>query len=685
MAAKSQSSINLNDNITVTLSEKRSFKPPKEFVKKAELQSAEYKRLLITGRKNPLKYWAEAAQSLDWIKKPKKTLTGKAPFFQWFVDGKLNASSNCIDRHSRAHANKTAIMWEGEPGETVAWTYADLLDETEKFASSLRKLGLKKGDRAAIYMPMIPEAAVALLGCARVGIIHTVVFGGFSSDSLKDRINDAEAKLVITADMGYRKGSQVALRTQVDVAIQQCPSVSHIITVQRKNVGMRSRDQIRTKTKLSDAKRLDWHELLSSISLSDQAKLGTAEAVDAEHPLFILYTSGTTGKPKGIVHSTGGFLTGVLETFKTVFDYKPSDLYWCTADIGWITGHSYVIYGPLAAGASIFMYEGAPTTPGPDRFWSMIEKHKISVLYTAPTAIRAFMKLGNEHPSKHDLSSLRLLGTVGEPINPEAWMWYRDQIGGSRCPIVDTYWQTETGAIVISPLPSLVATKPGSATLPLPGFDVEVVNKQGEPVPLGSGGYLVIRKPWPSMARTIYKDPERFKKQYFSEFKPKKKGEMIYFTGDGARKDKDGYIWCMGRVDDVLNVSGHRLGTMEIESALVSHPKVAEAAVVGRPDELKGQAVCAFVTLKSQVTRELGKQAAKLDELKNELRSHVSKQIGALARPDDVRFTEGLPKTRSGKIMRRLLRELATNGQIKGDTTTLEDLSVVAALQKDED
>ena len=516
-----------------------------------------------------------------------------------------------------------------------------------------------------------------MLACTRGGFPHTVIFGGFSSEALKDRTQDAHAKLIITADGGYRKGGWVALHESAKIAAKDCPSVKHIVTVKRAHASQLSPGVAAAR----DLKSLeqDYHALMATISSSEASQLGAAESLDSEHPLFILYTSGTTGKPKGILHTTGGFMTGVLRTTKTVLDMRPDDIYWCTADIGWVTGHSYVVYGPLAAGATVFMYEGAPTHPKSDRFWDMIERHKISILYTAPTAIRAFMKLGKEPLEAHDLSSLRLLGTVGEPINPEAWMWYQSVVGGNRCPIIDTYWQTETGAMVISPIPGVTPTKPGCATKPLPGYDVEVVDKEGNPVPPGNGGYLVIRKPWPAMARTIYGDAERFKKQYWSQY------PGIYFTGDGARKDEDGYIWCLGRVDDVLNVSGHRLGTMEVESALVSHPAVAEAAVVGRPDDLKGQAVVAFVTLKSEFSKKMGVDEEHIQKMRDHLKAHVVKEIGAIARPDDIRFTESLPKTRSGKIMRRLLRELAAKGHISGDTTTLEDFSVVAALQKDEE
>ena len=598
------------------------------------------------------------------------------------MGGKLNASFNCLDRHLQTQPHKLAVLWEAETGEVVSWTYTELHAQVERVTAALRKLGLKKGDRVALYLPMIPEAMVAMLACARGGFTHTVVFGGFNAEALKDRIQDAQAAAVITADGGWRKGVWLDLKAQAEAAVSQSDSVKHVITIQRRHAGQLSGaiSPFPLAPVAGSQAGHDWHDLIQRVTPAERKQLGGAEQVDSEHPLFILYTSGTTGKPKGIVHTTGGYMTGALRTTRMVFDLKPEDLYWCTADIGWVTGHTYLVYGPLAAGASVFMYEGAPNHPGPDRIWAMIARHRISILYTAPTAIRAFMRTGAEHPRAHDMSSLRLLGTVGEPINPEAWMWYRENVGGNRCPIVDTYWQTETGAIVISPVPGVTSAKPGSATRPLPGYDVDVVDKQGQPVPAGFGGYLVIRKPWPAMARTIHGDPERFKKQYFSDF-----ADGIYFTGDGARKDEDGYIWCLGRVDDVLNVSGHRLGTMEIESALVSHPKVAEAAVVGRPDELKGQAVVAFITLKADASKAAGGDVARLAAIKKELQAHVVKEIGALARPDDLRFAVGLPKTRSGKIMRRLLRELALGGKVQGDVTTLEDLNVLAALHKEED
>ena len=675
----------MSENISVTLKEDRKFPPSEVFVQAANVSRESYARQMSLGKSDPESYWAEAAGELEWIQKWNRILEWDPPVARWFVGGKINASVNCLDRHLVSQPNKVALIWEGEPTgkgrEVRSWTYQDLFKEVQRFAAGLRAQGFREGDCAAIYMPMIPEAVVAMLGCARVGITHTVVFGGFSAEALKDRIQDAKAKLLITGDGGWRKGAWIGLKEQADQAARDCPTIEKIISIRREMAGFLTAASYSSPVPVS-GRVLDWHALMNSVSQTDAAQNGGASALDSEHPLFILYTSGTTGKPKGIVHSTGGYLTGCLRTSKTVFDLKPTDIYWCTADIGWVTGHSYVVYGPLAAGATVFMYEGAPTTPKPDRFWEMIERHKITILYTAPTAIRAFMRIGTEHPLAHDLSSLRLLGTVGEPINPEAWMWYRENIGGNRCPIVDTYWQTETGAIVISPLPGVVATKPGSATLPLPGYDIDVLDKKGQPVALGGGGYLVIRKPWPSMARTIHGDPERFKKQYWSEFPG-----GIYFTGDGARKDQDGYIWCLGRVDDVLNVSGHRLGTMEIESALVSHPSVAEAAVVGRPDELKGQAVVAFVTLKADAAGKYATQDGNVipPEVGTELKAHVVREIGALARPDEIRFTDALPKTRSGKIMRRLLRELAANGQVKGDTTTLEDLGVLTALQMDEE
>ncbi len=674
-----------SENLSVTLRETRSFSPSEDFVSKATIKATGYGQLIQAATADPEAYWANAAEELTWFKPWDKILNWNPPQSEWFIGGKINASFNCLDRHLTTRARKAALVWEGEPGEVITWTYSELHFQVELLTTALRKLGLKPGDRVAIYMPMILEATVAMLACARGGFTHTVIFGGFNAEALKDRINDAQARVVLTGDGGYRKGSWIDLRTQTDKAVAACPTVEHVISIQRKLAGQLRGATVQdspepTPGRVAHALLHDWHALLHTVTPSDRRAMGGPEPLDSEHPLFILYTSGTTGKPKGIVHSTGGYLTGVLRTTQQVFDLKDEDLYWCTADIGWITGHSYLVYGPLAAGASLFIYEGAPNHPTPDRIWAMIERHRISVLYTAPTAIRSFMRLGIELPRSRDMSSLRLLGTVGEPINPEAWMWYRENVGSGRCPIVDTYWQTETGAIVISPIPGALATKPGSATRPLPGYDVDVVDKQGNPVPAGSGGYLVIRKPWPSMARTIHGDPERFKKAYFSDFE-----NGVYFTGDGARKDNDGYIWCLGRVDDVLNVSGHRLGTMEIESALVAHPKVAEAAVVGRPDEIKGQAIVAFITLKAVAANEVSGNPGALAALKKELQQHVTHEIGALARPDDLRFADALPKTRSGKILRRLLRELAAGGQISGDVTTLEDLTVLATLQKDEE
>ncbi|MBI4549083.1 MAG: acetate--CoA ligase [Ignavibacteriae bacterium] len=645
-------------SITSVLKEKRVFKPHAKFSKEAYIKSlVAYKRLYKFSIKSPEKFWAKIASELHWFKKWNNVLEWKQPFSKWFVGGKINVSYNCLDRHlSTWWKNKAAIIWEGEPGDSRTLTYQQLHREVCKFANVLKKFGVQKGDRVAIYMSLIPELAIAMLACSRIGATHSIIFGGFSANALVDRINDAQAKLVITADGGYRRGNVVPLKTNVDEALQQTPSVQNVILVKRTG----------TDVHITPGRDHWWHDVMETVS-----DVCEAEKLDSEHPLFILYTSGTTGKPKGVVHTTGGYLTGVYITAKWVFDLKDSDTYWCTADIGWVTGHSYVVYGPLAIGATSFMYEGAPNYPEPDRFWKIVEKYKINVFYTAPTAIRAFIKWGEQWPLKHDLSSLRLLGTVGEPINPEAWMWYHEIIGKGKCPIVDTWWQTETGMIMITPLPGATPTKPGTATLPFFGIDADVVNREGKSVGTDHGGYLVIKKPWPAMIRTIYGDPERYKKQYWEEIK------NVYFTGDGARRDKDGYFWIMGRVDDVINVAGHRLGTAEIESALVSHKSVAEAAVVGKPDELKGAAICAFVTLEGGRTPS--------SELKEELRNHVTKEIGALAKPDEIRFTDALPKTRSVKIMRRLLREIAADGSIKGDTTTLEDFSVLEKLRAGEE
>jgi acetyl-CoA synthetase len=644
--------------IESVLSEERVFPPPAEFAAKAHIKSfEEYERIYDEAAKDPAAFWAKQAESLDWFKKWDTVLEWNEPFAKWFVGGKLNVSYNCLDRHlTTSRKNKAAIIWEGEPGEIKTITYLQLHQEVSRFANVLKSLGVKTGDRVALYMPLIPALAVAMLACARIGATHTVIFGGFSADAIRDRVNDGKCKVIVTADGGYRRGAELPLKPVVDEAATQCPSIEHIVVFQRTG----------SKVNMTPGRDHWWHELTKTVSADCPA-----EELDSEHPLYILYTSGTTGKPKGILHTTGGYLTQTAYTTKMVFDMKDEDIYWCTADIGWVTGHSYVVYGPLANGATVFMYEGAPNHPAPDRFWDIIERHKITIFYTAPTAIRAFIKWGEQYPLKHDLSSLRLLGTVGEPINPEAWMWYHAIIGKRRCPIVDTWWQTETGSAMISPLPGATPTVPGTATRPLPGIILDVVTKSGKPVGVNEGGYLVAKHPWPSMLRTLWGDDERYKQAYWSEI------PGYYFAGDGARRDERGYFWIMGRVDDVINVSGHRLGTAEVESALVSHEAVAEAAVVGRPDDIKGQAISAFVTLEG------GREGS--DALKNELRSHVAKEIGALAKPDDIRFTDALPKTRSGKIMRRLLREVAAGGSVAGDVTTLEDLSVLEKLRQDEE
>ncbi len=640
--------------ITSVMKEERVFKPHPKTSKSFHVNSlAKYKALHKAALKNPQKFWAGIANELFWFKKWSKVLEWKQPFAQWFIGGKINVSYNCLDRHlSSWRKNKAAIIWEGEPGESRTLTYQELHRQVCKFANVLKTLNVEKGDRVVLYMPLVPELAIAMLSCSRIGATHSVIFGGFSSQALVDRITDAQAKLVVTADGGYRRGNIVVLKQNVDEALKNTPSVESVIVLKRTG----------SDVHMEPGRDFWWDGLMETAA--DECE---PEKLDSEHPLFILYTSGTTGKPKGIVHTTAGYLTGVYITSKWVFDLKDTDTYWCTADIGWVTGHSYVVYGPLANGATSLMYEGAPNYPEPDRFWRIIDRYKVNIFYTAPTAIRAFIRWGEQWPLKYDLSSLRLLGTVGEPINPEAWMWYHRIIGKGKCPIVDTWWQTETGAIMITPLPGATPTKPGTATLPFPGIDADVLSKDGRPVGKNEGGYLVIKKPWPSMLRTIYGDAERYKKEYWSEIKG------VYFTGDGARRDKDGYFWIMGRVDDVINVSGHRLGTAEIESALVSHPYVAEAAVVGKPDEIKGSAICAFVTLKGKRTPS--------PELKIELVQHVAKEIGSMAKPDEIRFSDALPKTRSGKIMRRLLREIASSGAVTGDTTTLEDFSVLEKLR----
>jgi acetyl-CoA synthetase len=649
----------MSSPIESVLKESRRFTPSADFASKAHIKSmSEYERLWQHGNDDPEAFWAEhAARKLHWFKKWDRVLDWKPPHAKWFIGGTTNVSYNCLDRHlDSPRKNKAALMWEGEPGDSRVLTYHQLHRETCKFANCLKKLGIKKGDRVTIYMPMIPEAAVAMLACARIGATHSVVFGGFSAESVADRNNDATSKLVITADGGWRRGKVVPLKANVDTALAKSPSVEKCIVVNRCN-------QV---VDMKPGRDFWWHELMN-----DATPDCPAEPLDSEHPLFVLYTSGSTGKPKGIQHSTGGYLLGAALTHEWVFDIRDDDVYWCTADIGWVTGHTYIVYGPLANGTTVVMYEGAPDYPKPDRFWAIVEKYGINVFYTAPTAIRAFIKWGDQWPKGRDLSSLRLLGTVGEPINPEAWMWYHRIIGRERCPIVDTWWQTETGAIMITPLPGAIPTKPGSATRPFPGIVAEVVDKAGQPVKPNEGGYLVIRKPWPFMLRTIFNDDERYKQQYWSQV------PGSYFTADGARCDQDGYFWIMGRVDDVLNVSGHRLSTMEVESALVGHPKVAEAAVVGRPDDIKGEAIAAFVTLKG------GMEGS--EELKKELRDHVTREIGSLARPDDLRFTAALHKTRSGKIMRRLLRDIAAGKATTQDTTTLEDYSVLAKLREEEE
>jgi acetyl-CoA synthetase len=640
-------------SIESVLTENRSFPPPAAFAAAAHVKSqAEYDQMYRRAAEDPEGFWGERARELTWAVPWKRVLEWKEPDAKWFVGGALNASVSCLDRHAVGpRKNKAALIWEGEPGDTRVITYGQLHREVCKAASTLAGLGVLPGDFVAIYMPMIPEAVIAMLACARIGAPHTVVFGGFAAEALADRIADCKAKVVITADGGWRRGQIVPLKDNVDKAVATAgSSVEKVLVVKRcgNAVAWHARDAW-------------WHE-----TVAEAPPHHKAPPFDSEHPLFSLYTSGTTGKPKGILHTTGGYLTFAAYTTKLVFDLKDDDIFWCTADIGWVTGHSYVVYGPLAIGATVVMYEGAPNQPGPDRFWELIAKWGVTVFYTAPTAIRAFMRWGDEWPAKHDLSSLRLLGSVGEPINPEAWMWYREQIGGERCPIVDTWWQTETGGIMISPLPGAIATKPGSATRPLPGIAANVVQRDGTPCAPNEGGFLVIEKPWPSMLRTIYGDHERFTKTYFGEV------PGCYFAGDGARKDADGYVWVMGRVDDVINVAGHRLSTMEVESALVSHPKVAEAAVVGRPDDLKGQAIVAFVTPRQGVAAD--------DAFAKVLREHVATQIGALARPEEIRFAEALPKTRSGKIMRRLLREVASGSKARGDTTTLEDQGVLEKL-----
>ena len=645
-------------DIDVLLQENRRFAPADEFRRDANVSDP---AIYDKAARNPEAYWAKEAESLHWFQKWSKVLQWDPPRAKWFIGGKINISYNCVDRHiDTPRRNKAAIVWEGEPGDRRTLTYWDLYVEVQKFANVLKKLGVSRGDRVAIYMPLVPEAAIAMLACTRIGAIHSVVFGGFSPESLRDRINDAKAKVLITADGGYRRGQIVPLKRNADKALEECMSIEHVIVVQRRP-GSLGDEAFAT---MREGRDHWWHRLMADA----EAKCEPAK-MDAEDVLYILYTSGTTGKPKGIVHTTGGYLVGCATTTRVVFDLKEDDVFWCTADIGWVTGHSYVVYGPLANGATCVIYEGAPDWPEKDRFWDICERFGVTILYTAPTAIRAFMKWGDQWPAKHDLSRLRLLGSVGEPINPEAWMWYQEHIGGGRCPIVDTWWQTETGAIAISPLPGITETKPGSATIPLPGFSAELLDAKGDVIPVG-GGLLALTKPWPSMLRTIWGDDDRYVQTYFSKWPGR---PDLYFPGDGAKRDDDGYFWILGRVDDVLNIAGHRIGTMEVESALVEHPAVAEAAVVGRSHELKGQALAAFVTL-----REGFKSSP---DLRDELRNFVADKIGAIARPDDVLFSADLPKTRSGKIMRRLLRDIA-EGRALGDTTTLADPNVVASLKE---
>jgi len=645
--------------ITSMMEEKRVFPPSKEFSSKAHIKSlAEYKKIYERSIKDPDGFWGEQAQNLEWFKKWDKVLDysfGDNLYIKWFQGGKINVTVNCLDRHLKsARKDKVALIWEGEPGDSRKYTYAQLYQEVCKFANVLKKKGVKKGDRVTIYMPMIPELPIALLACARIGAIHSIVFGGFSADALKDRILDASATMLITTDASYRSGKVIGLKTNCDAALASCPGVKTVIVYNRTN----------TKVDMKAGRDFWWHEEMAAPDIKPECK---PEVMDAEDPLFMLYTSGSTGKPKGVLHTQAGYILFVMTTFKWIFDYRDEDIFWCTADIGWVTGHSYIAYGPLAAGATSLMFEGVPNYPKPDRFWEIVDKYKVNIFCTAPTALRAMMRDGDKWPLGRSLSSLRLLGTVGEPINPEAWMWYYKVIGKEKCPIVDTWWQTETGGILITPLPGAVPIKPGSATKPFPGVEAAVIREDGSPASPNEGGYLVIKKPWPGMMRTIYGQPERFKETYFVQF------PGMYFTGDGARVDEDGDFWLMGRVDDVINVSGHRIGTAEVESALVSHPFVAEAAVVGMPHDIKGQGIYAFVTLKAG--------QAKSDDLKKTLVAHVRKEIGPIATPDKIQFTDFLPKTRSGKIMRRILKKIAAGDVTElGDTTTLADPTVVQTL-----
>lgn len=643
--------------IDTVMVEQRRFAPSEEFRAGSQFKSLdEYQSFYDKAAADPEAFWAEQAREhLHWFEPFTETVRWNNPDAEWFIGGKTNASYNCLDAHIEAgNGDKTAILWEGEPGDTRTLTYTELRDEVAVFANVLKSLGIEQGDVVSIYMPMTPELAIAMLACARVGAVHSVIFAGFSAEAIADRNNDAGAKLQLTSDGLYRRGKVLPLKETVDAALEKSPTVENCVVLRR----------VGNEPSMKHGRDHWWHELAAQ-----QTTDCPATQLDSESPLFILYTSGSTGKPKGIRHTTAGYNLYAKRTFQWVFDHQADDIYWCTADCGWITGHSYIVYGPLSAGATVLMYEGAPNFPAEDRFWAIVEKYRVSVLYTAPTAIRAFIKWGDEHVEKHDLSSLRLLGSVGEGINPEAWMWYHEKIGGGRCPIVDTWWQTETGGIMMSPLPGAIATKPGSCTKPLPGIVPKIVGDDGVEVHQGRGGMLCIEKPWPGMLRGIWGDPERFKEQYWTTV------PGMYLTGDNARQDSDGYYWIMGRIDDVINVSGHRLSTIEVESALVSHPAVAEAAVVGKPDEIKGQAISAFVTLRTEPD----------EELRKALKMHVRKEIGALAQPDDIRFTSALPKTRSGKIMRRLLRDIASGKEQSGDTSTLEDFTVLAKLRDDED